>query len=192
MSNSLIEGFKERIEKSSSFSSIGIVLPSNNYNNLTNALFELIKDKKDHPWIYVTITKPFHILKNEYKDIINDSNIYFIDCVSRAAGIQAIDPCCFFLDSPSQLEKLILEIVSYVKQNKNQGEPYIVLDSLSSLILYNDDLLVTEFFTHLNNNLILENAHSISLCLEEEMNSAMNKMLYLKNEKIIKVKESFI
>lgn len=192
MSNSLIEGFKERIEKSSSFSSIGIVLPSNNYNNLTNAVFEFMNEKKNNPWVYVTITKPFHILKNQYKDIINESNIFFIDCISRAAGIQTIDPSCFFLDSPSQLEKLILEIVSYVKNNKDHGEPYIVLDSLSSLILYNDDLLVTEFFTHLNNNLVLENAHSISLCLEEEMNDVMNKMLYLKNDKIIKVKDSFI
>ena len=67
MSNSLIEGFKERIEKSSSFSSIGIVLPSNNYNNLTNAVFEFMNEKKNNPWVYVTITKPFHILKNQDK-----------------------------------------------------------------------------------------------------------------------------
>lgn len=192
MKNSLTDGFKERIEKSSSYSSVGIVLPSNNYNDLTNALFEFIQEKKSNPWIYVTITKPFHIIKNQYNDIIKNNSIYFIDCVSRAAGIESQDPCCFFLDSPSQLEKLILEIVSIVKEKKDQGEPYIILDSLSSLILYNDDLLVTEFFTHLLNNLVLENAHSISLCLEEEMNNAMNKMLYLKNDKIIKVKESFI
>jgi len=86
---------------------------------------------------------------------------------------------------------LILIIVNKIKNDAEQ-QPIVILDALSTLSLYNDGLLVTEFFSHLLNNLNLYNTHTISLCLDEEMNDYMNKMLYLKNEKIIKLKESFI
>lgn len=193
MESSLVAGLKERIATAASIHpSVGIVLPSNNYADLTNAVFEFIHEKSSNPWVYVTVTKPFYVIKNQYGSQFKKSNIQFIDCVSRAAGIKLDDPQCFFLDSPSHLEKLILEVVSFVNDHKSAGEPFVVIDSLSSLILYNDELLVTEFFTHLINNLNLVDAHTISLCLEEEMNDMMHKILYLKNDKIIKVRESFI
>ena len=193
MENTLIAGLKDRIANAASLhSSVGIVLPSNNYNDLTNAFFDFIKEKSSNPWIYITITKPFYEIKNQYENLFNKSNIKFIDCVSHSAGIKSDDPQCYFLDSPSHLEKLILEIINFVKENEKLGETFIVIDTLSSLTLYNDELLINEFFTHLINNLRFFNSHTISLCIEEEMNDIMNRMLYLKNDKIIKVRESFI
>ena len=195
MENSLIEGLKDRISTAvGSYQSIGVVLPSNNYNDLTQALFDFINSKPDQPVVYVTITKPYHLLYRQFQEIISNSSITFVDCVSRAAGIQSNeqkDKQCYYLDSPSQLEQLILIIVNKIK-NEAELQPIVILDALSTLSLYNDGLLVTEFFSHLLNNLNLYNTHTISLCLDEEMNDYMNKMLYLKNEKIIKLKESFI
>ncbi len=192
MESSLIEGLKDRIATAAnSYQTVGMVLPSNNYNELTQALFDFIGSQPDRPIVYVTITKPYHLLKRQFNDLITQSSITFIDCVSRAAGIQTDDEQCHFLDSPSQLEQLILLIVNNVKNTGDQ-QPLVILDALSTLSLYNDGLLVTEFFSHLLNNLNLYNTHTISLCLDEEMNEYMSKMLYLKNEKIIKVKESFI
>ena len=195
MENSLIEGLKDRITTAvGSYQSIGIVLPSSNYNDLTQALFDFIQLKSDQPIVYVTITKPYHLLSRQYQEIITNSSITFVDCVSRAAGIQVNeqnDKQCYYLDSPSQLEQLILIVVNKIK-NHAEEQPIVILDALSTLSLYNDGLLVTEFFSHLLNNLNLYNTHTISLCLDEEMNDYMSKMLYLKNEKIIKLKESFI
>lgn len=193
MENSLVEGLKDRIQTAAgTYQSVGIVLPSNNYNELTQALFDVIQSKPDQPMVYVTITKPYHLLQRQFQDVFSHSSITFIDCVSRAAGIQTSADNCYFLDSPSQLEQLILMIVNTVKKAGDDQQPMVVLDALSTLSLYNDGLLVTEFFSHLLNNLYLYNTHTISLCLEEEMNEYLNKMLYLKNEKIIKLKESFI
>ncbi|MDG6218420.1 MAG: hypothetical protein QCI00_03155 [Candidatus Thermoplasmatota archaeon] len=193
MESSLIEGLKSRIQAAvGSYQSVGILLRSNNYNDLTHALFDNIACNPERLWIYVTITKPFLLLKRQFNQVIDNNSIFFIDCVSRAAGIQTNDEHCYFLDSPSQLEQLILVIVNNVKKAGEDQQPIVILDALSTLILYNDGLLVTEFFNHLLNNLYLYNTHTISLCLEEEMNDYMNKMLYLRNEKIIKLKESFI
>jgi hypothetical protein len=195
MEYSLVEGLKDRIETASgSYQSVGIVLPSNNYNELTHALFDFIRSKPDTAFIYVTINKPYHLLYKEFKDTILESSITFIDCVSRASGIQTTEDHCYFLDSTSQLEQLILLIVNVVKKIGNDQQVTVILDTLSTLNLYNDNdgLFVNEFYSHLLNNLYLYNTHMISLCLKEEMNDYMNKLLYLKNEKIIKLKESFI
>ena len=193
MENTLIEGLTERITNASSMhSSVGVILPSNNYQDFTSAVFSFMKSQQSHPFIYITVTKPYHTIKRDFSDMIEKLNVRFIDCVSLSSGISIPDEQCFFLDSPSQLEKLILETMSFLHNSNNQEKPYVIIDALSSLNLFNDDLLVMEFFTHLINNLMLLDAHSISLCIEEEMNDMMYKMLYIKNEKILKIKESFI
>ena len=193
MENSLIQGLVERISQAASMhSSVGVVLPSNNYHNFNQAVFEFMRMKNMHPWVYVTTTKPYNIIKQQQQEIIESINVRFIDCVSLAAGITPDDDRCYYLDSPSQLEKLILEVMSFVKEKAGMEPPFIIIDSLSSLSLFNDELLVTEFLTHLVNNLRLYNAHLVSLCIDEEMNDTINKMLYIKNEKILKIQESFI
>lgn len=192
MSNTLVDGLKERIVNAMGMNhAVGVVLPSNNYTDLLQAMFDFMAEKKEVSWIYVTSTSPFDSLKERFFSDDLQSSVFFIDCISRAAGIQSDSSQCLFLESPSELERLILEIVNAVKSKQNQ-ETYVVLDSLSSLVLYNDVLLVSEFFTHLMNNARIANAHTISLCIEEEMDDALNKVLYLKNDKIIKVRESFI
>jgi archaellum biogenesis ATPase FlaH len=170
---------------------VGVVLPSNNYDDMLESIFHFMSQKPNVAWIYVSITNPFESLKHKFEYLMNNPSISCIDCVSRAAGIQSIDPQCFYLDSPAELEKLILEIVSQVRKHMGQ-ETYVVIDSLSSLVLYNDMFLVSEFFTHLINNIKINEVKTITLCIEEEMNEYLNKVLYLKNDKIIKVRESFI
>ncbi len=193
MENTLVQGLKERIINAALMNKwFGITLPSNNYYDLTHAMYEYIRETPNNNWIYVTFSKPFTVVKKEMSTSADPSSVFFIDCVSRAAGIQTNDPQCYFLDSPSQLEQLILEIVNIIKNIPNTNETFIVLDAVSSLLLYNDELLVTEFYTHLLSNMKLYGAHTISLCLEEETTDQINKILYLKNDKIIKVKESFI
>ena len=165
MTNTLIEGLQERIANAMNMSfSVGVVLPSNNYDDMLESIFNFMSHKPDVAWIYVSISNPFESLKRKFETLVNNPSISCIDCVSRAAGIQSTDPRCYYLDSPAELEKLILEIVSNIKSHKGE-ETYIIIDSLSSLILYNDVGLVSEFFTHLINNIRIHDAKTITLCI---------------------------
>jgi pyruvate-formate lyase-activating enzyme len=59
-------------------------------------------------------------------------------------------------------------------------------------MIYNDPTLVTEFFYQLLNKTRAEDVHTISLVVEEgELDKYINKLIYL-NDKIIKVRDSFI
>jgi hypothetical protein len=67
-----------------------------------------------------------------------------------------------------------------------------VIDSISNLIVYNDSEIVREFFYHIINRTRARGIHTISLAVEEEgIESQINRLMYL-NDKILKVRDSFI
>jgi hypothetical protein len=192
MVNTLIDSLKERVSKAVAFNqSVGVVLPSSNYSDLIQAFFEYIKSRPEDAWVYVTITKPYENIVKQFGELAESKNIRFVDCISRAAGITKTDPNCVYVESPSMLEKLGLEVINIFKTVDEKTNKYLILDSLSTLIIYNDQEIVTEFFYHLANRTRSRNIHIISLAIEEEGMEKFNKLLYL-NDKILKVRDSFI
>ncbi len=193
MPNVLIDGLKERISSAIKINqSVGILLPGNNYPDLIQAMFERIYNNPEEAWVYVTVTKPYDTLIKQYDFLSSTKNIKFIDCVSRAAGIIRPDPNCIYLESPTLLEKLGLEIMNIFKVVDENTKKYLVLDSLSNLIIYNDPEIVTEFFYHIINRTRVKDIHTISLAIEEEgLEKYLNRLIYL-NDKILKVRDSFI
>jgi len=193
MPNTLIDGLKERISNAITVNqSVGILLPGNNYSDLTQALFEYMRSRPEDAWVYLSITRPYDNIVKDFKDIPERKNIKFIDCISRAAGIPPNEQGCIYIESPSLLEKVILEITDIFRDLEDDVNKYLIIDSLSSLLIYNDTSLVTEFFTHLSNRTRVLGIHTITLVIEEETDENINKTLYLKSDKIIKVRESFI
>lgn len=193
MANVLIDGLKERISNAIKVNqSIGIILPGGNYPDLIQALFERIQNHPEEAWVYVTVTKPCSNITSEYEFLRNCKNIKFIDCISRAAGITKTDVNCIFIESPTMLEKLGLEIMNTFKEVDENTKKYLVIDSLTNLIIYNGPGIVTEFFYHIINRTRARNIHTISLAIEEEdLDKYLNRLIYL-NDKILKVRDSFI
>jgi len=193
MANVLIDGLKERIANAIKVNqSIGILLPGSNYSDLLQALFEHIESKTEEAWVYVSVTKPYDTLVKQYEYLADAKNVKFIDCISRAAGILRTDENCVYIESPTMLEKLGLEIINTFKEVKENTKKYLVIDSLSNLIVYNDPDIVTEFFYHIVNRTRAKDIHTISLAIEEEgLEKHLNRLVYL-NDKILKVRDSFI
>ena len=193
MANVLIDGLKERISNAIKINqSIGILLPGGNYSDLIQALFEYIDSKPEDAFVYVTVTKPYDTLIKQYDFLSEAKNIKFIDCISRAAGITNPAPNCIYIESPSMLEKLGLEIMNVFKEVDENTIKYLIIDSLSNLIIYNDTDIVTEFFYHIINRTRAKDIHTISLAIEEEgLEKQLNRLIYL-NDKILKVRDSFI
>jgi hypothetical protein len=193
MANVLVDGLKERISNAIKINqSIGILLPGTNYSDLIQALFEYIQDRPEDAWVYVTVTKPYETLVREFEFLTDAKNIKFIDCISRAAGITKPSSNCIYIESPTMLEKLGLDIMNVFKEVDEDTKKYLILDSLSNLIIYNDADIVTEFFYHIVNRTRAKGIHTISLAIEEEgLEKQLNRLIYL-NDKILKVRDSFI
>lgn len=193
MANVLIDGLKERISNAIKINqSVGILLPGNNYSDLIQALFERIHSQPTEAWVYVTVTKPYENLTKRFPYLAADKNIKFIDCISRVAGISKDAPNCIYLESPTMLEKLGIELINIFKEVNQDIPKYLVIDSISNLIIYNDPEIVTEFFYQLINKTRARDIHMITLAIEEEgMDQHINRLVYL-NDKILKVRDSFI
>ena len=87
------------------------------------------------------------------------------------------------------LEKLLLEILNNFKGMKRELDKYIIIDSLSALMIYNDPEIIREFISLVMNKSRAENIHVVTILVEEEMDS--NKLIQI-NDKIIVLRDSFI
>ncbi|HUT00226.1 MAG TPA: hypothetical protein VMY59_07925 [Candidatus Thermoplasmatota archaeon] len=190
MVDAVIEGIRERIAAAIQVNqSVGIQVPENRHGDLLEAIFDSMCRSTQTTWTFVTVSKTFDYLSKTFKEGTRQTNIKFIDCISRAAGISDAAPNCIYIESPVMLEKMILEILNNFKGMKRDLDKYIVIDSLSALMIYNDSEIIREFMTLVMNKSRAENIHVVSILVEEEMDSS--KLIQL-NDKIIVLRDSFI
>ena len=190
MVDAVIEGIRERVSVAIQVNqSVGIQVPENRHGDLLEAVFNSMCRNTHDIWTFVTVSKTFDYLAKTFKESTRHPNIKFIDCISRAAGISDNSNNCIFLESPVMLENLILEIINNFKSQKRDMDKYIVIDSLSALMIYNDPEIIREFISLVMNRSRAENIHVVSILVEEEMDS--NKLIQL-NDKIIVLRDSFI
>ncbi len=190
MVDAVIEGIRERIAAAIQVNqSVGIQVPENRHGDLQEAIFDSMCRNTHTTWTYVTVSKTFDYLTKTFKDSTKQGNIRFIDCISRAAGISEAASNCIYVESPVMLEKIILETLNNFKGMKRDLDKYIVIDSLSALMIYNDPEIIREFMSLVMNKSRSENIHVVSILVEEEMDSS--KLIQL-NDKIIVLRDSFI
>jgi len=190
MVDAVIEGIRERIAAAIQVNqSVGIQVPENRHGDLLEAIFDSMCRNTHTTWTYVTVSKTFDYLSKTFKEGTRQTNIKFIDCISRAAGISEAASNCIYVESPVMLEKIILEILNNFKGMKRDLDKFIVIDSLSALMIYNDPEIIREFMSLVMNRSRSENIHVVSILVEEEMDSS--KLIQL-NDKIIVLRDSFI
>jgi archaellum biogenesis ATPase FlaH len=190
MVDAVIEGIRERVIAAIRVNqSVGVQVPENRHQDLLEAIFTSMCRNINDVWTFVTVSKTYDFLAKIFKESTDHANIKFIDCISRSAGITEMYNNCIYIESPVMLEKLILEILNNFKGVRREVEKFIVIDSLSALMIYNDPEIIREFISLVMNRCRSENIHVISVLVEEEMDT--NKLIQL-NDKIIVLRDSFI
>lgn len=190
MADVIVEGLKERIAVAiKTNQSVGIQVSENRHNDLLLALFSFMNTKQNEIWTFVTASNTFKHVSENFKNVYENKNIKFIDCISHSAGISTYDKECNYIESPTMLEKVALEILNIFKGIEHDVDKYVVIDSLSSLVIYNDPEIIREFVSLLMNRARSENIHIVSIVIEEEVDA--HKLLQM-NDKIVVLRESFI
>ena len=93
--------------------------------------------------IYVSLNKTQKSVEETLKkENINFDKIFFIDCVTKEKTSEDILHC-----SPQNLEELEYSIKSFSKEIP--GEKFILLDALSTLLIYNSENKVAAFVKEL-------------------------------------------
>ena len=109
------------------------------------AVFGIVKyfAGKSKRGVYVTLNKPFSVLtKNFEKAGISPESLFFVDGITNVPAVEeSADHAC--LGSGIDLSNLCIGISRAV--GKLEDEKFLLLDSLSTLLIYNDSKSVSKF-----------------------------------------------
>lgn len=117
---------------------MGSVLITTSVENLGNGINSVVQTFGDVYGIYISLNKTQSaILKTLEKSKISSKKIFFIDCVSSSQDKNSV------VIKPSDTNEILLAIKSFVKEIPSRK--YILIDSLATLMIYNDINKVANF-----------------------------------------------
>jgi archaellum biogenesis ATPase FlaH len=141
--------------------SLLVKVPSELYNKSISYIPQLLKD---HSICYVTLNKTYNSLKQRFsKEGFPLDHLVFIDAITRSMEQAENTDDCYFVSSPQSLTELSIVISEFLNQNID----YIIIDSLTTLLIYQKNVdPVVKFVTKLVNTAKKQNSHVIFLVLD--------------------------
>ena len=132
--------------------------------------------------LYLSLNKPAESIVEILKENnIDTEKFLFVDAVQKDG--KPIEYHNFiFIDSPQNFEKFSGELMDILKKEKFGC---LIFDSLSTLLIYHDDLAVVKFTHDLIVNIKLSNASGEFTCLLEDINSTLVKDISMFADEII-------
>jgi hypothetical protein len=143
---------------------------SENHSQIVSNVLDILVNKRDMGGVYLSVTRPYDFILSTINPLgISSSNIYFIDCISLMAGKAPSQKSenVVFIENPSSLEEVSMYLDKMLIKVQNKKK-FLILDSLSSLLIYNTDKSVKEFTHFLINKIRLENVAGIILSIEKK------------------------
>ncbi len=117
---------------------------------------------KEGDCIYITVNKPKDILVKELRNKVDVKKIFFMDLVSKT-NLFSETSTCIFLPFPEDLLGLAIKVMKKVEDGKFKT---VILDSFSTLLLYNGVDRTIKFIHYLVNKLNVRNIPLIVISLE--------------------------
>lgn len=135
--------------------------------------------------VYVTLNKPFSVLtKNFEKAGIPSSSLFFVDGITNVPALEE-DESHTCLGSGIDLSNLCIGISRAV--GKLKEEKFLLLDSLSTLLIYNDSKAVSKFAHLLTEKMRRWNTQGSLLTVEMNAEKDVVSQLAPFCDKVVKI-----
>jgi archaellum biogenesis ATPase FlaH len=183
-------GMKEVIE--SEIAGIGeefvllVVVSPKNYEESILSFMDIFLNDKKLFGTYITTNKPFRkIMQNFLSRGIKADNLFFIDAVTREEIPQkSVDGIKVF---SSQNVTEINVLLDKAIKDKNKGGQFIFLDSVSTLLVYNDEKTVEKFVHSLIERIYRWKTKGVFITVETNANKMVIENLSLFFDKIVRL-----
>ena len=163
-------------------SAISLVMSVDHYLDVLRGVLDLFASKKEADVIYVTSTISFEAIKRVMEALdIDTSRVYFVDCISHimmGASSGQMDDHTTLVESPTMLENVMLK-VEYLIRLSEAKEKIVVIDSINSLAIHNNNWILSEFLHILVSGLRVRDVYTIILSVEEHSTPETNNMVNL-------------
>lgn len=149
-----------------------LLVNSNKYLAFNVGLIRYLVNDLNLRGVYVTVNKPYNALVEALeRQGVRTKNMVFIDAISRSIGEgKESTQGCLFLDGPADLTSIgiaVVEGVALLKDEKNP--PFVFLDSLSTLLLYNSQQVIGKFSHFMTARIRLWGVKGVVMSLEDDV-----------------------
>ena len=155
------------------------LVDSKMYMKRNLSILKILVNQNKFSGIYITVNRPFDSLIQIMKDdFIDTEKIFFIDCITKMAPATdkiSLNPKnklersenCIFISSPSRLTEIGLALSEALTGMENPKNKFLYLDSLSTLLIYNDLETIVKFVHFLSTRIRLYGIVGIIMCVEK-------------------------
>ena len=169
----------ERLSAMPESSAVAMQINVNSYFDVLRGIMSNFARAKNLEVIYITITIPSHSIMSALSVLeIDMEDVYFVDAISRIMmGPTSKSKHVLYVESPTMLENIMLKVeyLTQRKGGKDRGK-VVVLDSINSLAIHNNNKILSEFLHVLVNNLRSKNAYTIILSVDEQQSEELMNM----------------
>jgi archaellum biogenesis ATPase FlaH len=135
--------------------------------------------------VYVTTSRPSsHIIAELEAAKADLSDLYFVDLVSMTVGGDTNDPRTLFIESPTMLESVLLNI-SLLERRLKAKKRFVVFDSVNGLNIYSEPKVLKEFINVLGNSMRIKELYSMLLTVKEQTDDELAAALELLSDRMI-------
>ncbi len=163
-------------------SAISLQMSVDNYLDVIRGVVDLFANKKEMDTIYVTATISSDAIRRVLEALdIDSSRVYFVDCISHimmGASSAQQDEHTTLVESPTMLENLMLK-VEYLIRRSGSKDKLVVIDSINSLAIHNNNWILSEFLHILVSGLRSRDAYTVIFTVEEHSTPEINNMVSL-------------
>ncbi len=136
--------------------------------------------------IYVTVSKPYKFITRKMQDMdMKLDNLLFIDCISLMAG-DGTGKGCIFVETPALLQHIRMNIDSLISKPDSR-EKFLIIDSISMFLIYNEENKVKEFVRFLVNKLKQEKVTGVFITINNEISGDLKRVLTKMCDEVIHV-----
>jgi KaiC/GvpD/RAD55 family RecA-like ATPase len=134
-------------------------------------VLKILETLKGKNIIYISANKPYsHMVSILKKHGIDTEKFFFIDCITSQLGLLANEEPsnCIFIKGPQNLTEISIAINECL--DKMPGEKILLIDSISTLIFYNDPEVIGKFSHFFINRMQFSGITTVILALESDIN----------------------
>lgn len=137
--------------------------------------------------LYISINKPAEkIIETMKKNNVDSGKIFFIDAVSKDIQADISDHGIAYISSPQNFAQFNADLMQILEKEKPEC---LIFDSLSTILLYQPDLVIVRFTHDLIAKLIISHECGKFTCLLENLNSTLIKDVSMFADSVIDMGE---
>ena len=171
-------------------SAIALKVDVEAYFDVITGITDDFVDEKDMNVIYTTSTIPADSIIDLLDALeVKREPIHFVDAVSyMTMGTAGKKNGVIFVESPTMLENIMLKI-EYLLRKYPAEQTTVVIDSINSLAIHNDNKILAEFLHILVSNLRSYDCFTMILSVAEQESEDIDNILAMVCDDFIEVTE---